>query len=171
MPKTVLFDLDQTLIDADYCTRPNCSHDIVVTGGSMITGQICYVHQRPGCRELLQWCDQNELDIIIFSAADGEYVNKVVDILFDGLDFKPIFTLDGGYVTWCNVGYTKKLSVVEEATGVPITDIVAIDDNENNFLDEGRCIHIHPWDKDERNDDELVKIREHIMSKLGLGLD
>lgn len=147
MRPAIVLDLDETLVSVDCCSRgPDCMHRTFMHSWSVFD-----VHLRPYCHDFLDWCEER-FDIIIFSAADQEYVQKVTDIIFESRAVKPVAVMDARHL--CH-DYTKSFKEVEKITGY--LDLVAVDDKKRNYkFEESRVIYIKEWKTGQHEDVELL---------------
>lgn len=168
--KTLVLDLDSTLVDSRFCYEPNCDHEIICSGGIYSSGTMLCVHLRPKTHEFLQWCYDQGYQLIIFSAASEEYVNKVTELLFRDFDFKPTAVLTCNHLIHMEfnsnaIYYTKTLQTVSNLTGIQKESLLAIDDSDHNYQGESEnVILIKAWDITQPMDRELESIRETIVS-------
>jgi hypothetical protein len=159
--KALILDLDGTLEDADYCTDDGCEHEIFSTGGMYSSGGTWFLHIRPHCREFLEWAHTAGWEFIIFSAANTEYVQRITNIIFTGLPFKPLAVFNANSLTLRAGDYVKLYGTVSKEMNIPIHRLLAIDDHPGNFPD-GHFIKISEWEKTDDDDAELVHIRQEI---------
>ncbi|GJW49705.1 Dullard phosphatase domain containing protein, eukaryotic [Tanacetum coccineum] len=81
--RTVVLDLDETLIhstifrDTSIPITPPVNYDFLVTFGR----EVAYVKKRPYVDEFLQFLNQNNFEIVIFTAGTKEYASPVLDRL------------------------------------------------------------------------------------------
>nr|GEY11118.1 Dullard phosphatase domain, eukaryotic [Tanacetum cinerariifolium] len=81
--RTVVLDLDETLIhstifrDTSILIAPPVNYDFLVTFGA----EVAYVKKRPYVDEFLQFLNQNNFEIVIFTAGTKEYASPVSDRL------------------------------------------------------------------------------------------
>ena len=153
-PKYLICDLDQTLVDVSEFCYHCAKHQRII-----IEGLFYYVHIRPYTRELIEHCLRKNIEIIIYSANDLIYIDSIVKILFESFSkpskimTKKDMVLDsaGGY-------YVKTLISVGIKYNLNRKDLLAIDDNLDNYPNDSNVIYIKPWVKEMTNDTELLKI-------------
>ncbi|PWA59030.1 Dullard phosphatase domain, eukaryotic [Artemisia annua] len=81
--KTVVLDLDETLIhstlfrDTSIAITPPGNYDFLVTFGR----EVAYVTKRPFVDEFLQYLNQKNFEVVIFTAGSEEYASPVLDRL------------------------------------------------------------------------------------------
>nr|GEW68313.1 Dullard phosphatase domain, eukaryotic [Tanacetum cinerariifolium] len=81
--KTVVLDLDETLIhstifrDTSIPITPPINYDFLVKFG----GEVAYVKKRPYVDEFLHFLNQNNFELVIFTAGTKEYASPVLDRL------------------------------------------------------------------------------------------
>ncbi|GJS28819.1 putative reverse transcriptase domain-containing protein [Tanacetum coccineum] len=79
--KTVVLDLDETLIhstifrDTSIPITPLINYDFLVKFG----GEVAYVKKRPYVDEFLHFLNQNNFELVIFTAGTKEYASPVLD--------------------------------------------------------------------------------------------
>ncbi|PWA48570.1 Dullard phosphatase domain, eukaryotic [Artemisia annua] len=81
--KTVVLDMDETLIhstlfrDTSMAIKPPKNYDFLVTFGQ----EVAYVTKRPFVDEFLQYLNQKNFEVVIFTASSKEYASPVLDRL------------------------------------------------------------------------------------------
>ncbi|KAK9375367.1 NLI interacting factor-like phosphatase-domain-containing protein [Lipomyces chichibuensis] len=142
-PKTLILDLDETLIHS------------MSKGGNMSTGHMVevklekqhailyYVHKRPYCDEFLKkvslW-----YNLVIFTASVQEYADPVIDWLErDRKYFRARYYRQ--HCTFRNGGYVKDITVVEP----DLSKVMIIDNSPiSYFLHEDNAIAVEGWIND-----------------------
>ena len=157
-PKYVILDLDHTVVDvSDVCY--NCDKHVRIVSNGLFN----YVHIRPYTKELIETCLRKNIEIIIYSANNRVYIDSILNILFTDYA-KPskimtkhdmVANVPGGY-------QIKTLMTVAIKYNLNVNDLLAIDDNRDNYPNDSNVIYVDPWYKDMVDDKELLKIIVHV---------
>lgn len=158
-PKTVVLDLDQTLV---YAT-PISEHETVKNEGFYIhdTLGLSFVRKRKHLDHFINTLIENGKNIIVWSAGSTNYVKIVCDVLFgrNTLHYiltRPHYDHCGGKK---DLGLLLKHDVVKD---FKIEESVLIDDIESNGSDNPRnIIVVKPFQGEE--DDELLRVLKRIL--------
>jgi hypothetical protein len=156
MTTHLVLDLDETIISTSFSCKEGCNH--VELGDFNL-------HVRPYFKTLLDFCKKRQLSIIIYSAADKDYVHLMVNSLFLKSDLYPTHILDGSHMIRANYyGFTKTktLQKVREVTGVGEGCLFAIDDCLDNFVTDDRVFYIKGWSSNDETDVELLNVIQHL---------
>ncbi|EMR10299.1 hypothetical protein PNEG_01560 [Pneumocystis murina B123] len=142
MPKTLILDLDETLIHS------------LVKGGRIATGHMVevmlgkhailyYVHKRPHCDNFLKKVSK-WYNVVIFTASVQEYADPVIDWLEkDRKFFKARFYRQ--HCTFRNGSYIKDLSIVHP----DLSKVIIIDNSPISYsMHEDNAIPIEGWISD-----------------------
>lgn len=173
--KIVVLDLDETLISSVPCFRYAVKCNPIFSDGYLHD-----IHIRPYVSEFIDWCFDNNLEIVVFSAAYSEYVSKITSILFDGKRKQPLLVMDGEYLEIHQVtgDYTKSLRNVESLLKEKNPNLrdenmefVVIDDSKKNYINfemrmDDRVFLIPEWDGEDDNDRCIKDAQLFIMEKL-----
>lgn len=134
--KCMVFDLDNTLIKSN------------------VRGNEIEVMQRPGALELLNFCKDNYVGVVIYSAGTLDYIIGVMNTI----NFVPHMILSRFDMVPHHIGTdidgqtrTKTLDYVSKKTHIKRQNMLAIDDNYSNYPDPcdfGRVIRCAPWNGD-----------------------
>ncbi|GKA34585.1 Dullard phosphatase domain containing protein, eukaryotic [Tanacetum coccineum] len=157
--KTVVLDLDETLIhstifrDTSVAITPPINYDFLVSfGGEEV---IAYVTKRPFVDEFLQYLNQNNFEVVIFTAGTKEYASPVLDKLDpNGFISHRLYKdsrklVDGKY-------YVKDLSNL----GRDLKNVVIVDDKSRSYeLQPENGIPIKRF-IDDLQDNELKKLMD-----------
>lgn len=161
-----MLDLDETLIHADHqCKAIDNHYEIVITGYAYC------VHIRPWFYQFIQWCQEQQYKIIVFSAATPKYVNAVVDYLWEKLEWKPVFILSAINLKYDCItgGYNiKKIQTIIDVSHGLVDNrnqLVCIDDYRIHYPgDLDRVIWVDEWSNpNDDSDCELVTIQDCII--------
>lgn len=155
--KTVIFDLDETLIHCNEDQNGPCDLRVPVifpTGEKIMAG----INIRPHSKDVLEEL-ANHFEIVIFTASHSCYANPVVDFF----DEKKIISARLFRENCSQVAeglYTKDLSVVRNRD---LRNVVLIDNAVYSFiLNLNNGIPIIPY-YNNKKDTELLKLRDFLM--------
>lgn len=156
--KTLVFDLDETLIHCNADQNGPCDARIPVTfpnGDTIMAG----VNIRPFAREMLSELAQ-DFEIVVFTASHSCYANPVVDFLDTEKVVKVrLFRENCSQIT--DGLYTKDLSVFGDRS---LTDIILVDNAAYSFVMQlGNGVPIIPF-YDEKSDRELLKLKSFLLT-------
>lgn len=151
--KTLILDLDETLIHSlSKTNRMSTAHMVEVRLNSNLA-TLYYVYKRPFCDEFLRLVS-NWFDVYIFTASAKEYADPVINWLerdrpyFAKRFYRDNCTLRQG------AGYIKDLSVV----GVELSKVILVDNSPISYsLNYENAIDIEGW-IDDPTDNELLQL-------------
>ena len=154
--KTIVLDLDLTIVHTTLDCE--CGNHVELEHAAMIPGHVgpeitippksakSCVHVRPHAFEFISRCYDAGCQFVIFSANGLFYIRQVVDILFKDVEGPIEILTDRELVHDPNSDYyVKMLSTVVNRTGIPVEQLVAIDDNIYMYPNDENVIRISPW--------------------------
>jgi hypothetical protein len=161
LKRCLVLDLDETLISTSTnCIKDSCNHRTIIFCGTEL-----FVHIRPFVKEFFEWCQLNNQDIIIYSAASEDYVNNIVEVL--NIPIKPLAILNSNHIVSYREMYgiikTKTFDKIKKIVNIPIDNMLAIDDSEKNFTSDN-VIYIGEWSHVETDDIEMKNIIPKIIN-------
>ena len=155
--KTVVLDMDETLLhstlfrDTSIAITPPGNYDFLVTFGRE---EVAYVTKRPFVDDFLQYLNQKNFEVVIFTAGTEKYASAVLDRLDpNGFIHHRLYRnsrklVDGKHV--------KDLSNL----GRDLKNVVIVDDRRRSYmLQPENGIPIKPF-IDDLHDDELKKLMD-----------
>jgi hypothetical protein len=160
--KYIVLDLDDTLIHA-FSPTWACKltlpapHNIMNAG----CGMYC-LHVRPWFRQFVEWCHEQDYEIVIFSAGSESYVNDITKTLWQDFDKKPSVVMSAREL---DSGYVKTIDAIIRKLGPSVTknQIVCVDDLREHYVNDlDRVVWVDSWDG-KLNDCELVTIQDCII--------
>lgn len=155
--KTLVFDLDETLIHCKTDQSGPCDAKVPVTfpGGETIMAGI---NIRPFAKEILKKLSKH-FELIIFTASHSCYANPVIDYIDEeGVVVKRLFRENCSQVT--EGLFTKDLTVFKDRR---LEDIILVDNAVYSFFFQlGNGVPIVPF-TDFKGDRELIKLERFLM--------
>ena len=153
--KTLVLDLDETLIHSNFFNLENSKFDIYLE--LVIENRKMQIHVliRPGVEEFLEKMSKL-FEIVIFTASLSQYAIPIIE----QLDKKKLcnFKLFREHCSFMNNSFTKDLKKLNRN----MNDIIIIDNNPNCYiLNSENGIPIKSWLND-INDRELIKIIPYL---------
>ena len=148
--KTLVLDIDETLVHSSMSPFPNGSH---LTIEMNVSGRkyFAYVLKRPYLEYFLQ--EMSSLyEIIVFTASIAEYAEPLLQELDRNKIIK--YKLNRSHCLFYQGNYIKDLRVIKR----PMKDLIIIDNNPNSYaLNQENGIPILSW-FDDPNDTELLRL-------------
>jgi TFIIF-interacting CTD phosphatase-like protein len=160
----IVLDLDQTLIDADFSCQAKCrsSKKIRLADGSSIL--VCF---RPHMKEFVNFCFKN-FDVAVWTAADRDYAEGVVNVVFGRNKNKLVFFWSREDCTYLNDGsLSKPLKNVWERFGsYDKTNTIIVDDNTDNCVyNVPNSVIVPAWSNEIKGDDVLKQLVTILKTK------
>ena len=148
--KTLILDIDETLVHSSMTPFPNGSH---LTIEMKVSGRkyIAYVLKRPYLEHFLQ--EMSSLyEVIVFTASIAEYAEPLLQELDRNKIIK--YKLNRSHCIFIQGNYIKDLRVIKR----PMKDLIIIDNNPISYaINPDNGIPILSW-FDNPNDTELLKL-------------
>lgn len=158
MERCLVLDLDGTLVSTSItCKKESCNHNTI-----LFCSHELFVHTRPFVKEFFEWCQSNNQNIIIYSAASEDYVESIIKIL--DIPITPLAILTSKHLSSCQEPYrifkTKTFDKINQI--IQTNNLLAIDDSKDNFKGDN-VIYVKEWSHEESDDVEMKNIIAKIL--------
>ena len=158
--QVLILDLDGTLLRSQFnftCYRQK-KRCVICHFDESPHHPVC-LHFRPYLEAFFSWCQEQNYQLIIWSAIDMErlYVKvKAIEEKF-GLKFHAYLSKED------MLEYKKQIEVILDKCKLKAEQVLAIDDESRHYTKNiDKCIYIKPWKEKDEADQELVDVREKI---------
>ena len=170
--KNIVLDIDQTLVisyeylneikDIDLSDKEIASRLRII----VVSDKPMYVFIRPYCRDFLRFCFNYFDKVIVWSAGTSNYVNAVVNILFNEIS-EPDRVFARDFCEYKGNNPNKPLEkITKEIPSVNLSNTLILDDSAYNFINNpDNGVLIPSYSQENKCDNQLLKFVQWLMKK------